>query len=146
MSRAPQGWRVLVSHHRAADLHRCYRLGLTRQGIHICSRCLGLYPLLMATIGLEAGLWRFESEYRWLVAFTLVTPAVIDWSASMLFDARGSNAWRTITGALSGVGLGIAFGDYFRDSTCGYFWALLSGLAVVIALVWWTRPGRAPRP
>lgn len=146
MKDRPQGWRVLLSHHRSSELHHCYRLPVTSRGIHVCARCLGLYPLLLATVGLESGVWRFESEHRWLLAFALVTPAVIDWSGSMLFAAPRSNCRRTITGVLAGVGLGLAFGDYFRDSTCGYFWALMGVLAAVIALVWWTRAGRAPRP
>jgi len=146
MSGTPQGWRVVLSHHTKSELHHCYRLPVTRKGIHICARCLGLYPVLLVTLGIDAGLWRFESEHRWFLAFALVTPAVIDWSATMLFAGPGSNQVRTITGILAGVGLGLAFGDYFRDSSCAYFWGLMGGLAVIIALVWWTRAGRAPRP
>ncbi len=146
MSDPAQGWRVVLSHHPTSELQRCYRLPVTSKGIHLCARCLGLYPVLLITLGIEAGLWRFESEDRWFLAFSLVTPAVIDWSASMLFAAPGSNEVRTITGVLAGVGLGIAFGDYFRDSSCAYFWALMGGLVMIIALVWWTRAGRAPGP
>lgn len=146
MNHHSRGWRVLLSHHEPAELHHCYGLGVTRERIHICARCLGLYPVLLATVGFEAGMWRLDFGYRWLVAFALVTPAVIDWSRSMLFAARGSNRWRTITGALAGIGLGFAFGDYFRDSSCLYFWTLMAVLVVIIALVWWVRPGRAPRP
>jgi uncharacterized membrane protein len=146
MRERPQGWRVLLSHHASQDLHHCYRLGVTPEGLHVCARCLGLYPVLLATIGFEVGLWRLEFDLRWLLAFSLVTPAVIDWSRSMLFAARGSNVWRTVTGGLAGVGLGIAFGDYFRDSGCAYFWTLMGGLALVIALVWWAWPGRSLRP
>ena len=146
VSTGGQGWRVLLSHHKPPEHHHCHRLGLTRRGIHLCARCLGLYPVLLATVGFEAGLWRFESEYRWLLAFSLVTPAVIDWSRSMLFERQGSNGWRTSTGVLAGVGLGIAFGDYFRDSGCAYFWTLMGVLAAVIGLVWWARPGQAPPP
>lgn len=138
-----QGWWVLLSHHRAGEHHHCYRLGKGPQGIHLCARCLGLYPVLLATIGFESVLWRFESEYRWLLAFSLVTPAVIDWSRSMLFGARGSNPWRTATGALAGVGLGVAFGDYFRDNASAWFWTLMTVLTAVIGLVWWARPRRS---
>ena len=142
MTGETQGWRVLLSHHRTSERHHCYRLGK----IHLCARCLGLYPVLLATIGFEVNLWRFESVYRWFLAVGLVTPAVIDWSRSMLFGSRGSNRWRTTTGALAGVGLGVAFGDYFRDNTSGWFWALMGVLAVVIGLVWWARPTRPPPP
>jgi uncharacterized membrane protein len=146
MSERPQGWRVLLSHHASTERHHCYRLPVTRDGIHLCARCMGLYPVLLATIGFEAVLWRFESEHRWLLAFGLVTPAVIHWSASMLFSASRSNRIRTITGIGAGVGLGLAFGDYFRDSSCVYFWGLMGSLAAIIALVWWTRAGRASPP
>ncbi len=144
--RASQGWRVLLSHHGAADLHHCFRIGSPDRGLHLCARCLALYPVLALTLGFEAALWRFESEIRWLVAFTLVTPAVIDWSRSMLFASRGSNLARTVTGALAGVGLGLAFGDYFRDSGCAWFWTLMAVLSAIIVLVWWARPRPDPRP
>jgi len=140
-----QGWRVLLSHHGPGESHHCYRVG-HRRGIHICARCLGLYPVLLTVVGFESAIGRFESEYRWIAAFSLVTPAIIDWSRSILFEHRGSNGWRTITGVLAGVGLGIAFGDYFRDTSCAYFWTLMGVLVTIIALVWWARPGRAPRP
>lgn len=141
-----QGWRVLLSHHLTPQRHHCYRLGKEPNGIYLCARCLGLYPVLLVTIGFEAAWWRFESEFRWFLAFALVTPAVIDWSRSMLFGARGSNPWRTATGALAGVGLGLAFGDYLRDNSSLWFWTLMGVLTLVIGLVWWARPGRPLHP
>ena len=146
MSRARLSWRWVLSHHSAEELHRCYRLPLTARGLHVCARCLGLYPVLVATIGFEAGVWRFESSWRWLAAFALVTPAVIDWSRSMLFGTEGRNLWRTGTGALAGLGLGLAFGDYFRDPGCTYFWTLMGLLAALTGLVWWVRPSHEPQP
>ncbi|MFH2007295.1 MAG: DUF2085 domain-containing protein [bacterium] len=137
MSDPQRFWRLLLSHHGPGEAHRCYRLPWS--SLLLCARCLGLYPALLAVVGFEIGVGRFESEWRWLVAFASVTPAVIDWSGAMLFGGHGSNLVRTGTGGLAGIGLGVAFSDYFRDSKCLYFWVLLASLVAVISVVWWAR-------
>ncbi len=133
---AHRGWRLLLSHHGPGEAHRCFRLS---GRLALCARCLGLYPVLVAVVGFEIGVHRFESEWRWLVVFSLVTPAVIDWSRSMLFGDRGSNLVRLLTGGLAGLGLGVAFSDYLRDSKTLYFWVLMACLAVLVSVVWWAR-------
>ena len=140
MSRPGRLWQVLVSHHGPEEAHHCYRLPLPGQPRLVCARCLGLYPTLLLMVIFESTVFRFESEYRWLLSFGLVAPAVIDWARGMLFRVRGSNAVRSLTGVLGGAGMGLAFSDYFRDSSSGHFWALIGVLAFLIALVWWVRP------
>lgn len=127
------GWRVLLSHHRAHESHHCFGLGF----VALCARCVGLYPVLLLVVLLEAGLGRLDLGVRWFLAFALVIPAVIDWSRSKLFSAPGNNGIRLATGALAGLGLGIAFSDYLRDSNLSYFWALMGSLTAVVLMVWW---------
>lgn len=127
-----QGWRLLLSHHREADAHHCLRLG----SLALCVRCLALYPALLLVIVLEGSLGPLRLPYRWFFSFSLVIPAVVDWARGRLFGARGSHLTRGATGILAGLGLGLAFSDYFRDSNLVYFWALLGSLAAVILLVW----------
>jgi hypothetical protein len=94
---------------------------------------------LLLVVGLEGALGTLDLSPRWLLAAALITPTLIDWSRSQLFGAQGSNGWRTGTGALAGVGLGLAFSDYFRDPTRSDFWILMGCIAAVAALVWWCR-------
>ena len=134
------GWRLILAHHREEEAHHCLRLGSWA----LCVRCFFLYPVLLALVALEGALGPLRLPHRWFWAFSLVTPAVVDWSRARLYGARGTNIGRGITGALAGLGLGVAFSDYFRDSNQAYFWALMGSLAVVILLVW--RSGRGPGP
>ncbi len=140
MSAPSQGWRVLLSHHRPRDLHRCYRLGRKDRSIHLCARCLGLYPVLLAVVTVEATWGQLLLEWRWLVGTGLVIPALLDWSGSMLFGAEGTNLRRLLTGGLAGAGLGLAFGDYLKDTSCFWFWALVVTLGLLVGLIWWVRP------
>ena len=140
MSRPGRIWQILVAHQSPEGADRGYRLPIPGSERRVCARCLGLYPTLLLVVVFESTVRYFESEWRWLVAFGLVTPAVIHWAGSMLMLSRGSNAMRTLTGVLAGVGMGVAFSDYFHDTSCGYFKALIITLVFLVALVWWVRP------
>jgi Zn-dependent protease len=72
---------------------------------------------------------------RWLLGFAAVTPAVIDWSRIRLFGVAGPRAIRPITGALAGVGLGLALADHLRNPREPWVWALLAAVTAVVALV-----------
>ena len=91
-----------LSHHRDDELHRTYVLG----GVHVCARCLGVYPVLFAGMAalfvIRAPLaWRFDVPF----ALALTTPALLDWAVGRFRPAWFSNPWRTFTGALLGVAL-----------------------------------------
>lgn len=126
-----RGWRLLLSHHRESEAHHCVRLG----SLALCVRCLALYPALLLVIVLEGALGQAQWPHRWFFSISLVIPAVVDWSRARLFAARGTHLTRGVTGALAGLGLGLAFSDYFRDANLVYFWVLMGSLAAVILLV-----------
>ena len=93
-----------LSHHRAEELDRCYRLG----SLHVCARCLGTYPVLFAALG-----WQFAvkaaltSPLDVPAGVVLVVPATLDWAWGRLRNPHaGSNVWRSLTGVLLGLGLG----------------------------------------
>lgn len=131
--------RAVLSHHGAEHRHHCYRLGSGPNAVFLCARCLGVYPVLLLVVGLEGALGIADLSHRWLLAAALITPTLIDWSRSQLFKGKGSNVLRTLTGALAGLGLGLAFSDYFRDPSRPDFWILIGCIAAVAALVWWCR-------
>lgn len=91
-----------LSHHHADELDRCYRLG----GVHVCARCLGTYPVLFAAIAAQFAL-RAPLEHPLDLAggVALVVPATLDWAFGRFHPHRFSNAWRTFTGVLLGLGL-----------------------------------------
>lgn len=133
-------WRLFLSHHGPSELHHCYVLPLKRP-LHLCARCLGLYPILVAVVAVEGSGWVLDLPRRWFWTFLLVAPAVIDWSRARLFGSPGRNDVRTMTGASAGLGLGLAFSDYFRVQA-SYFWILIGVLLLLILVIWWiNRPG-----
>lgn len=92
-----------LSHHPPEELDRCYRLG----GLHVCARCLGTYPVLALTFALQVLLRAPLAHALDLpVAVALVIPATLDWAVGRFRPHAGSNAWRSATGALLGLGLG----------------------------------------
>ena len=92
-----------LSHHHAAELNRCYRLGR----VHVCARCLGTYPVLFTAFFLQFALKAPLShplELPLVLAFT--APALLDWAYGRFRPAGGSNALRTVTGVALGLALG----------------------------------------
>jgi len=91
-----------LSHHPPDELDRCYRLG----SLHVCARCLGTYPVMFAGIALQLT-FHFPLEHPLDVPLSvaLVLPATLDWAWGRFQPHRFSNAWRTATGVLLGLGL-----------------------------------------
>jgi uncharacterized membrane protein len=92
-----------LSHHPPDELDRCYRLG----GVHLCARCAGTYPVLLATVAAQL-LSGAPLDHRLDVpaCAALVLPATLDWALGRARPHGGSNLLRTGTGALLGLGLG----------------------------------------
>jgi len=92
-----------LSHHPPDELDRCYRVGAW----HVCARCLGTYPVLFAVLASQFAL-RAPLSWAWdvPVGLALIAPATADWAYGRFQPHRFSNAWRTFTGALLGLGLG----------------------------------------
>ena len=139
---APQGWgggwRLLLSHHRSDQLHRCVKVGPAR----LCARCLGLYPVLFAGlvgqgVGLSLGLALVPGRpwERWLLLAACL-PAVWDWGEGLHDPLKGGNGRRLWTGALLGLGLGRAL---FLHAQAPWTEPSLSALGLVggaTALAW----------
>ena len=92
-----------LSHHHPDEYDRCYAVA----GVHVCARCLGTYPVLFFFIA-------YQLRHHWPLAHpldvplgvALVGPATLDWAYARFKPHAFSNLWRSVTGALLGLGLG----------------------------------------
>lgn len=95
----------LLSHHLPGERYRCYAPALFGRRVHLCARCLGIYP------GIVAGLAAFGLAPDEFVSVVLVAvlpiPALVDWTVTAFSDRRGSNVVRTATGGLLGYAYGV---------------------------------------
>lgn len=93
----------LLSHHPPSGYDRCVRVG----GLHLCARCLGLYPTMFAALAVQIAL---RSPMAWpgdpWLAFLLPVPALVDWARGKFDPRSGTNASRLLTGTLLGISLG----------------------------------------
>jgi uncharacterized membrane protein len=130
-----------LSHHAQDELHRCYRLGTWA----VCARCLGTYPVLLASMGLQ---FAARAPLTWplddLVGTALLVPALLDWAIGRFRPRAGCNALRTTTGALLGAGLGRSLYIHVQHPLpplLGWQTALVTAVAlpVILAAYWRTR-------
>jgi uncharacterized membrane protein len=131
-----------LSHHHRDELDRCYRVGR----LFVCARCLGTYPILFAAIAAQLAL-EAPLAHPWdvPVGLALVTPATIDWALGRFRPHRFSNAWRTFTGALLGLGLGRSLFIHLHQPFPAVLLAQLLGvtalaLPVILVSYWLRRP------
>jgi uncharacterized membrane protein len=147
---APPFW---LSHHRAEDAHKCFRLG----GIHLCARCAGTYPVLLVVLVLQLrrpfAPVHLESD-PWLF-LALPLPAVTDWTLGQLTRWRGNNLVRFVSGCLLGGSLGRLVYVNLRQPGDPRVFLEILGLCAVAGIVWGIRqvlglprepsgPGEAP--
>ncbi|MBI5545901.1 MAG: DUF2085 domain-containing protein [Deltaproteobacteria bacterium] len=121
-----------LSHHWPSELHRCVPL----LGLHVCARCLTLYPAMLAGIAVQIGI---RAPLHWSadpwVAFLLPLPALVDWARGRLNPATGSHLSRMLTGALLGLGLSRTLFLHFVEPGFPLAMAQLGALAAVFATV-----------
>ncbi|HLT28845.1 MAG TPA: DUF2085 domain-containing protein [Myxococcaceae bacterium] len=91
-----------LSHHPPEELDRTWRLG----GLHVCARCLGVYPVLLLGLVIQFALGApLQLRLDGMMGVVLTMPALFDWAYGRWRPHAGSNLWRTSTGVLLGVAL-----------------------------------------
>lgn len=118
-----------LSHHPPEEYDRCYRLG----GLHVCARCLGVYPTLFVALVIGFAV-RAPTEHPLdlPVVLGLTAPATLDWAFGRFRPHALSNAWRTATGVLLGLALGRSLFIHLQRPFPA---VLLAQLALVTAIV-----------
>lgn len=127
-----QGWRVLLSHHRADQFHLCYRVPGTR--VCLCARCVGIYPGLALALILGRALGPWPWWLDWGLLFLAPLPALIEWGLTAATGRPERANWiRSLTGLGLGVGLGTNLAINTRD-LLGY--PVMAQLAYLLAFIW----------
>lgn len=125
----------LLSHHEPSEYHRCHTLQIRGRPVQFCARCSGIYPGIAVGLGLFAtGLL---ASIQLVVVALFPLPALIDWSLTSFRPAKGSNAIRTVTGGLLGIGYGLGLGHLLVDReplvlALGLGYALLAAVALAL--------------
>lgn len=119
----------ILSHHDRSEWYRCYDPVIFGRRIHICARCLGIYP------GIIAGILAypiFPTVFHHVIFVGLLPlPALVDWTLTAFTKHRGYNIARTITGALLGYGYGLGIVLLFSEFEMSML--ILGGIYVIIA-------------
>ena len=101
----------LLSHHPVGERDRCYSPALRGREVHLCARCTGIYP------GIVAGLVAFGYGPAPATSFWLVTllpfGALLEWAVTTFTTRRGYNVVRTGTGLALGFAYGLGLGRSF---------------------------------
>lgn len=135
-------WAFLLAHHWSEDVDRCWRMKLRGRDIFLCARCTGLYPTMLAVMAWQLAAPLRCGWYDWLWLFVPAIPALLDWGRFRLARTRGSNRWRTFTGALLGLALGRALYLHMRrpfHAPAAALFGLLALTVLVVELVRWRR-------
>ena len=129
-----QGLLILLSHRSEDELHLCFKVRLGAQKLHLCARCLGLYPGLFAALiaGRHFGPWPFWIE--WGLLFLAPLPALLEWGLTV---GAGTEPRPRLVRLLTGLGLGIGLGASLELNTRSLLApAVLGQLALLLGTVW----------
>ncbi len=130
-----------LSHHHEEELHRTYALG----DVHLCARCLGVYPVMFLGIGLQLALGApqaWPGQWDAVIALGLLMPGLLDWAVGRFRPHWGGNGVRTVTGILLGVALARTLYVHLRDPLPPLLLAqmgLVLAVAVPVLGVTWRR-------
>jgi len=143
LRRGPGFLGFLLAHHRPEELERCYLVWCGARPVWLCARCVGLYPALLLTLGLQLA-WPLPPG-PWDPPFLAVgsLPALADWALARLGRTPGSNPRRTWTGVLLGLALGrtaaLHGAQPFHPTAVVHLAALAAWLLVVELSAWLRR-------
>jgi hypothetical protein len=126
---APTLRRLWLSHHQAAQLDRCAVIA----GRHVCRRCLLLWPLTFAALGLAMAGLRWPRSADDLLLVVLPLPAVVE------FVLEHAGRWRyrwarqlAVTVPLAAA-LGVGFDRYLHRPGDSLWWSVVAVYGVVCA-------------
>ncbi|RQG93318.1 DUF2085 domain-containing protein [Natrarchaeobius halalkaliphilus] len=118
----------VLSHHLPEEYYRCYSPVVFGRQLHICARCVGIYP------GILAGLFAYAVAPPPMTSVVLVAlvplPALVDWAVTTFTTRRGYNVVRTVTGSALGYGYGLGVGYVFVETN-----PFVIGVGVLYGLV-----------
>ncbi len=109
--------RFLLAHHPPGELHdKCYLLAVGPLRLYLCSRCLGLYPLLLLVLA-----WDIASPLplglypRALLFWATALPGWYHWAKEHTRGRPwGSKLLRSLTGLAAAPGAALLLGGHFR--------------------------------
>lgn len=125
----------VLSHHLPSERYRCYSPTVFGRRLHLCARCLGIYP------GIVLGFFAHSAGYTVLESLSLAAvlplPALVDWVLTTYTERRGYNIVRTTTGLLLGYGYGLGLALVFlefdpRVFVVGIAYAVAAGLLLYV--------------
>lgn len=126
----------LLSHHTPDERYRCYAPVVFGRRVHLCARCLGIYPGI--ALGVLAALFGLPTVADIAVVAFLPIPALLDWAATTFTDRRGHNALRTASGGLLGFAYGVGLVSLFVDGdvrvlAVGVVYAAIAGVLLAVS-------------
>jgi hypothetical protein len=122
-----------LAHHWPGQYDRCVRLGKR----HICRRCLALYPLGLAVVGLGLAGVRWPRRDDWWLLWLLALPATIEFCLENLDLIRHSPIRMVIVNVPLAVAGGVLFLRYDDHLTDPLVWSVVGvcGGACVASVV-----------
>lgn len=129
-----------LSHHWPEGYERCAVVG----GMHLCRRCLVLYPgALVAGILVSLGSW-WNSAWDPFVLWVFPFPGVVEFIADNLRLVRYSPVRQMLLTAPGAFAAGLGYTRYLDHTTDSLVWSVCIGyslvsLAAVVAGVLWRR-------
>jgi hypothetical protein len=131
-----------LSHHWPGEYDRCAVVG----GLHVCRRCLVLYPLaLVAGIAISIGHWWPHGLDAW-VLWLFPLPGVIEFVLDNLGLVPYSPRRQVVLSAAGAVAAGVGYVRYLDHSTDLLVWSVVGAYTAAClagAIVGGLRRGRA---
>jgi len=119
-----------LSHHWPADYDRCAVVG----GLHLCRRCLVLYPVaLLTALVISIGSWwphRIDAWVLWL----LPLPGVIEFVLDNLRLIRYSPPRQVLLSGAGAVAAGIGYVRYLDDAVDALVWSVVGVYSTICVL------------
>jgi uncharacterized membrane protein len=111
-------FKFFLAHHSREDCnHKCYTLPFGKNRYYICSRCLGLYPVLLVMLAVDLGFgFEVSTSMRALVFWIFILYPWSHWAREHYFQSSpGGKFLRSFTGMIAGVGIGVLLAGHFRQ-------------------------------
>jgi hypothetical protein len=128
-----------LSHHYPESYDRCVEIA----GRHICRRCIVLYPIAFAVMGVSLS-FGWPGDLDGVVLVLLPIPAVLEFVFEHLDLIRYRPGWQITFTVLLAIALGRGFALYVEDPASRLFWGvvLVYGGICVAAVLWRVRRAR----